>query len=375
MVLPVTQQLIATAQDPSATEGDLQQAADAFLAVVSRTPKSEAEAQLAALAANFDLPDLNRGAFLALIGGAMVEGGCDPQPMAAPLRLRLKAMLEAAARLAEACRARLPERAEDETNSTDTDSAEEEEDDEEDVDEAFEEVRQQVAANMSAENDAWEALRTFWRPGIAVYSVSAMARLAAAGLRPLAEQIAEFHAGGHWLEMILSVLDEEPILVIEPRTRLGMLARISGVVDNFQLNTLLMDGFPQAGAPLLSFLSRRRIPKSVADVARGDGPQQSEEIVTAVWNLYTWQSLLPDLQLPDATNFATSEHWIWNEGSPADIPLFEGRRVILLGPTSYERTWRSQRMFSHLRARIDCERKLTSEEVTSWLQRMREANQ
>jgi hypothetical protein len=58
---------------------------------------------------------------------------------------------------------------------------------------------------------------------------------------------------------------------------------------------------------------------------------------------------------------------------PADIPKFEGYRVVLLGPASYPRTWGSQRTFLNLRARLDCEQRLSAEEVQTWLQRMVDA--
>src|SRR5262249_12863990 len=168
---------------------------------------------------------------------------------------------------------------------------------------------------------------------IAVFSVSPSARAEARGLRDLAAKIADHHEGGHWLRLLLSVLDKEPVLAIEPQTRRGMLARMSGVVDNFQLNVLLMDAFPRSG-----ILARRRVPKRVADVARGLGPQQTSETVTGVWNLYTWRALEPGFGLPDPNNYGASNCWIWNEGSPEDIPVFAGRRVILLGPASYSRS-------------------------------------
>jgi hypothetical protein len=286
---------------------------------------------------------------VALVCGALVERGCDPAAIAQPLCERLQSLLEAAAVLADACRARMPKP----------------EGKDQDPDATFENVRQQLTSQMPLETAAWEALKEFWRPAIAVFSVGASSRAAARGLRDLAAKIADHHEAGHWLRLMLSVLDDEPILVIEPKTGLGILARISGIVENFQLNVLLMDGFPKAG-----FFARRRIPHRVADVARGAGPQQTEDIVTGVWNLYTWQAIEPGLKLPDPNNYGANAHWIWNEGSPEDIPVFQGRRVILLGPPSYPRSWRSQRMFDKLPARLECERKLTRDEITDWLQRM-----
>lgn len=142
--------------------------------------------------------------------------------MAAKLRLKLKSLLEAAGRLADACRARMPAKADDADEDDD-----ESDDDGAPENAAFEEARRQVAAKMPKENAAWEALGTFWRPGIAAYSKSDLARLAARELRPLAQPIAEFHQGAHWLQMILSVLDDEPIdQQARPRVRRATAGRV-----------------------------------------------------------------------------------------------------------------------------------------------------
>lgn len=344
-----TQHLIATVRDAASTDADINAAAQSFFNAVGRASVSEANAALATLAGFFSLDDPKRAAFLALVCGALVERGCDPRAIDQPLRERLQSLLAAAAALADACRARMPQS----------------EDEEQDPRAAFEQVRQQLASEMPVENTAWEALQRFWPPAIAVFSVNAPSRAAARGLRDGADKIAEYHEAGHWLRLMLSVLDDEPILVIEPKTTLGILARISGVVDNFQLNVLLMDAFPKGG-----FLARRRIPQRVADVARGVGPQRTEDVVTGVWNLYTWKAIEPGFQLPDPNDYGASATWIWNEGCPEDIPVFQDRRVILLGPASYSRSWRSQRMFDKLPAKLECERKLTKSEITDWLQRM-----
>src|SRR5262249_38470049 len=100
------------------------------------------------------------------------------------------------------------------------------------------------------------------------------------------------------------------------------------------------------------------------------GPQQTDEYITGVWNLYTWEAIQPGLRLPDPNDLGPNNHWSWNEGVPADIPVFEGRRIILLGPRSYPRSWRSQRTFGLLRAKRECQRKLTKDEVHAWLGRM-----
>jgi hypothetical protein len=350
MLAPITQHLIATVENSASTEADIQKAAQTFFVSAGGATKDEVKEAMSSLGACFNWNDSARAGFLGLVCGALIEQGFDPQPIAEPLQKRLASLLTSASVLADACRARIPESGD--------------ENDDEDPAETFENVRRRLALEMPAENAAWEGLEQFWRPAIAVYSVSPAARAAARGLRTEAANIADYHAGGHWLELMFSVLDDEPFLAIEPATKLGVAGRISGIVENFQLNVLLMDQFPKSG-----LFARRRVPRHVAAVARGEGPQQTSDVILGIWNLYNWQAIESGLSLPGPGN-SDGTFWIWNEGRPEDISIFEGRRVILLGPPSYARSWQSQRMFSNLPARLECERILSKVEVTDWLQRM-----
>lgn len=350
MLQDAVQSLIATARDDrSSSESDLNAAMESFFNAASNASVDEANAAIHELSNHFRLGDISRGGILALVCGALVERGCDPMAIAEPLTERLGSLLESSVSLADACVAAIPE-----SDAEDRDTIDE-----------FEKARQQVGLKMPAQNAAWEALEQFWRPAIAVYSVSPESRRAARPLRERAAKISEYHEGGYWLRLMLSVLDNEPILVIEPHTTLGIVGRISGVVDNFQLNTLIMDQFPRTG-----FFSRRRVAHRVAEVARGKGPQQTNDTVTGVWNLYTWQAIQPDLKVPDLHVDEAVAFWVWNEGSPEDIPVFKGHRVVLLGPRSYPRMWQSQRMFDKLPAELTCDRQFTKEETRAWLERM-----
>jgi hypothetical protein len=349
MITQATRNLIAAVSGASSSEADVQAAAQSLLNTVARATAAERNAALSELSGYISLDDLSRATILAQVCAALVETGCNPSALNGPLNQVLQSLLESSARLADACIARIHKR----------------EDEGADPAEAFEKTRQQMARALPSENAAWRALHQFWRPAIAVFSVNPSARAEARGLRDLATKIADHHAGGHWLQVMFSVLNNEPVLAIEPQTRLGILARMSGVVDNFQLNVLLMDTFPRSG-----ILARRRVPKRVADVACGLGPQQTDDTVTGVWNLYTWRAIESGLSLPDTSDYAGIACWVWNEGSPQDIPVFEGFRVILLGRASYSRSWGCQRMFDKLPASLEVERRLTKGEVTDWLQRM-----
>ena len=287
-----------------------------------------------------------------MLCGAYLEQGCDPRAVAEPLLRRVWTVLHLAGELADACHTQMKP-ADPKQKPT----------------EKFEDVRKRVGPTMPLQDVAWNALKTFWPPTIVVLSLLPDARAAARDLLVDAWKIRDEHAAGHWLRYMLSVLDDEPILVIEPATKLGIQARISGVADNFQLNVLVMDIFPKSdpnAAP--------RVSKSVVDTARGTGPQSTKDGVKGVWNLYTWKALGPGGALPDVKDRTASRTWIWNEGIPEDIPVFEGRRVILLGPQAYIRTWTSSRIFALLPVSFRIEQTLAPEEVESWLQRIAAAN-
>jgi hypothetical protein len=117
---------------------------------------------------------------------------------------------------------------------------------------------------------------------------------------------------------------------------------MSGVVENLQLQTLLMDAVP--------WTKQRRISRSALAVARGEGPQQAKDTVAATWDLYTHAG-----------------EPIADAGMPAEIPVLDGHRVIVLRPASEERSWPAQRMFAILPAQLERQR-LDDEAVAGWLE-------
>ena len=102
MLPPATQHLIAAVRNPASTDADRQAAAQAFFNAAGRASRTEANSALATLAGHLSTEDLSRAGFLALVCGALVERGCDPQPLAQPLTARLQSLLESASALAEA---------------------------------------------------------------------------------------------------------------------------------------------------------------------------------------------------------------------------------------------------------------------------------
>jgi hypothetical protein len=169
-----------------------------------------------------------------------------------------------------------------------------------------------------------------------------------------------------FLSDMLRVLDDERLVVLHPGERKGYEVRMSGVADNFQLHTLLAGEL--IGDPADGRLTGEKPDPAVVAVARGartDGRLHA----TGAFNLWNWQGLRPDGTLPTGQN-AGSEHWVWNEGKPADVRPFEGVRVVLLGPPPYARSWTAGRRFPFLPAEFAAERILTPDEVSGWLARI-----
>lgn len=137
----------------------------------------------------------------------------------------------------------------------------------------------------------------------------------------------------------MQVLGDEPVLVLHPEEGKGFEVRISGLADDFQLHTLLADAL--IDPPEDGWITGRRPSEAEVEAARG-GP------------------------IPmDGAAF-----WVCNEGVPADIPEFDGRRVVLLGRPPYERSWSPGRKFPDMTGDLRVERVLPTVEVRDLLGRV-----
>lgn len=339
------QRLVDLAEAADASDQQVQEAAQELYALLREALAEDITDALRVLAEGVAVPSPSHAALIAMLCGALVENGADPAPVVDPLLARLHAIAPLARQLHEACIAGIADDADDRHDQ-------------------FTEALERVSPDMPEARDAWELLERLFPPVIAVMSVSPDARARGRDLLPVMEQLDHEHGGAHWIAKMLRVLDNEPFIAIEPATRRGIAGRMSGVSENFQLNVLLMEIFPGPDRGT-------RVSPEAAAIARGDGPQQSDEIVAGKWNLYEWSAIDGNLALPPASEYGAG--WIWNEGTPADIPKFRHARVILIGPSSYERTWRAQRDFTALRGELHVERVLSGEEVARILQRLAEA--
>jgi hypothetical protein len=334
---------LARAGAPAA---DFQKAMKDCLQAAERAKGPEREKSLLALAPALSVPGDNHAFGAAFLCGALIEAGCAPGPIEEPLLQRYAALVTAARRFHAAVEAELP-------------------DDQDDPEAAFEEAARRVAPSMKEESVAFERLDQAFAPAVALLSVSPPARRRARAMLADLSAMSEDNAGASWLVKLCAVLEDEPYLAIEPATGQGIRGRMNGISENFQLNVLLMDLFPGPGGQRAP-----RVSPAAAANARGEGPQQLNEGVTGTWDLHGWPSLTSGGLLPQGTGGESTRHWIWNEGVPADIPIFEGLRVVLLVPASYPRSWGAQRSFAALRAELSVDQRLAGDEVQAWLARM-----
>lgn len=175
------------------------------------------------------------------------------------------------------------------------------------------------------------------------------------------------YARGHsFLTKMLLVLDDEPLLVLHPERKLGYRATISAIPDNFTLHTVLManllgdprEGWIDAEGEDLRLLRR-------ATIAQGG---ESAPVVAGLFNLVNWTGVDASRKLASGTQ--ASDHWIWNEGVPADIRPFDGLRIVVLGDPPYQRSWRAGLMFSGMLPEFTVQEKLPASEVSAWLAKL-----
>jgi hypothetical protein len=312
----------------------------------------------------------------ALLVGALVENGAPVAPLGEWLQERLPTLLSRARHFGELCHEHAT------LLHPDEEDARRDEPESEELFFGDRYLSRHTLLELASarrhrlSGQAWFSLRLWCIPTVAALSRDKRLRRWAKGHAELPANLAVlWNLTPHvdWLQRLLLCPDDEAFLVLHPATSRGYLLEVSGVAHNFQLHTLLADSLipPSPGllgnGPLRHGLAGHKPSPAVAEVAWGVGPRSIDEGSTGVWDLYAWTALTPDGTLPSRVD---PEHWVWGEGMPADIPRFEGPRVVLLGPPSYRREWSTARGFAELRVSITLKAELTPDEVSHWLTRM-----
>lgn len=198
---------------------------------------------------------------------------------------------------------------------------------------------------------AWCSAEEWQPPALAVLCRSAEVRHRyAAAILPACRDLEALERHDlKCLSYALAVLDDEPLIVLHGPTRTGFEVRIGGIGDNFQLHTLLAHVLVGGGHVPGTGPSAESVRLATdPEPARG----RSETVATGTFELLA----------PDGAR-------IWNEGLPDDIPVVEGRRLLVLDEPMYERSWNADRFFPHLPGTAVLTRVLTTDETRTWFAR------
>lgn len=161
----------------------------------------------------------------------------------------------------------------------------------------------------------------------------------------------------HWLPGLAQVLDDEPVVVIDDATGRGFRLTMSGIGDNFQLHTLLADRL--IGDPSRGLLAGERpAPAWVAAATTAPPLPPAGVIIQRRFRLF------------DATGA-----YIYPEGRPADIPLTEGARVIVLHPPRGDYGWTCGRTYEHMVPALTLDHIMTPDQAGAWCARIAPARE
>lgn len=165
----------------------------------------------------------------------------------------------------------------------------------------------------------------------------------------LATCLAEFRE----VEELLRMAEVDTALVLERNSWRGFRVRFDGIGDNFQLHTLLADAL--IGKEGMRVPGTRPDPRWTASCL--DAPADPlADVVRGEW----------DLVGGDGT-------WLGNETHPADIPLLDGERVLVLEPQTLTHSWRAGRRHPHIPGSLQVLEELPPGEATAWWSRIHPA--
>lgn len=337
-------QLLAKALASATTNGkEVSTAINHFLDKLPEATASDVAGAMQTLAGVFEAVKEKNAIDAIMLCGYMVEKGYDGKCFIGELqRLTLKNLDIAEPLLQASVKA---------MDTTD--------DEEEDPYEAVDKMKETVAAEHPGQVKADDWLEKIYPCLVSTYSSNS--DLFSAGKAMLSERVKPYIQVSNacsWLSTLFSVLFNEPVLVVELSQKKAFTGTISGIADNFQLQLLLMS-IPGLG---------ETIDAELTAVVNGTGPQDGEASVAGKWDMCNWRILSPSHKEDGNSD---SDHWIWSEGSPEDIELLEGHRVILLKEPSYQRGLYVQRSFSHLPASVSIEKWLSEAELNQWLEKMK----
>ena len=200
---------------------------------------------------------------------------------------------------------------------------------------------------------SWFDVRDWIKPMIAVLADrafrTALAEEERREVRDAAAAIAGRVDGAKWLQGLAMVLDEEPLVVLDPASGRGFRLTMSGVGDNFQLHTLLAErlagSVPGLNPPKPAWVEQA----TDAPLA----PRPSTDLITRRFRLFDGNGA-----------------YVYPEGRPADIGKTSGARVLVIHPPYGPYGWTYGRAYKRMLPRLTLDAALDETEAAEWLGRI-----
>jgi hypothetical protein len=326
--------------------------------VASQEQLAEALAVLVARLARARIEDADGVAHVAISAGTLVEKGAPAQPLSDVLLGHLPGVLVAARRFADGCLAAMGE-----PKSEEADDAEEADAiayvDDRAIPRAV--FREHLASDRGG-GASLAYLEQWILPAVAALTRQRESLIRAtkdAELCRAAKALARSNAS--WLHTLTGVQLEAPWLVVFPALERGFRLTVDGVATNFDLHALIADALIERGVP------GTRNPRDVMGVIRGTADSCVQNHVAGSWNLYTFRAAAYDVR---AAEKVPTEHWVWGEGQPRDVPVVDDMRTLVIGPPKYSRVWDSGRTFCALHPSVEVVSELSTPDVRATLRRL-----
>ena len=301
---------------------------------------------------------------LALLGGALIEGDHAADVLAGALRDPLVSAMRLAARFLECMQA-----------AADNDPPGEDDD----LDDLGLVTVATAAGLAEADPDGHAALASleiWYRPVVACWSrVDGAIARARDDVELMTLLLAlEARTATSWIATLCFALRRDPFVVLIPELDEAFSLRVDGVVDMGQFSTML-------GAALAEPLARLGCGAPPGDdviaTMQGEGPQELGVSWPCDFHLWPWQAYDPELHLPSVQRYqwrapgGTGGHSLPSDFRPGALAPIGGVRVVVLtgpkGPVTFVRSLAATRMFSSVVAEVSGVRRLSGEEMESWL--------
>lgn len=335
---------------------ELREAVDGVLRAFNPKDAKATAAAMAALGKGLKKSQGRPAQVLLLAIGALVESGAAPELAWPAIEHNLVNTFAGAVKYAQQCLKRVDHLA---------------------LDEAVKSEREPVKKKFPKETAFWDLLTSRCMAATAClarsHALREKVRNNAKYLKaayPLIDYVEEVTA----FSRVLLLCHDEPLLVIHPGARKGWRFVMRDLSTTTELYVLLLDhimGDPKKG----QLAGKRPNPKAVLTIKDPDNAPKKTQLQDVPFHTLAWTGLLPDGTLPDPKGDKVEQYnWVWLEGVPIEIPIFEGERVILLQGPVMKRTVEVPVPYDALFPTLKPKGKVSGPEVDRLLAKMTKAS-